>query len=73
MTKDEDVQRVIGAAVDKFGHVDVVVNNAGDVAAGGLEGSSSELFNKMYDINVTSAFRMAKAARPHLIKSKGKV
>ena len=71
VTKDEDVQRIIDTTVSKFHSIDVLVNNAGDYKVGGLETLTSEQFNQEYDLNVTSMFRTAKAARSHLVKSKG--
>src|ERR1700724_2724358 len=42
VTRPEDAQAAVGAAMEKFGHIDVLVNNAGNFYAGFFEELSSE-------------------------------
>ena len=71
VTKDADIKAIVESTVEQFGGIDVVVNNAGSLWMGGLTDSSPEDLKEAYDLHVVGAFRMAKEARPHLIKSKG--
>ena len=67
--KEEDVQRAVDAAVERFGGVDVVVNNASAISTDATEDLSAKKFDLMMDINVRGTFLLTKAALPHLRKS----
>ena len=66
---EEDVQRAVDAAVERFGGVDVVVNNASAISTERTEDLSAKKFDLMMDINVRGTFLLTKAALPHLRKS----
>lgn len=67
--QEEDVQRAVDAAVERFGGVDVVVNNASAISTDATEDLSAKKFDLMMDINVRGTFLLTKAALPHLRKS----
>lgn len=67
--KEEDVQRAVEAAVDHFGGVDIVINNASAIATEPTEELAAKKFDLMMDINVRGTFLLTKAALPHLRKS----
>ncbi len=67
--KEEDVQRAVDAAVERFGGVDIVVNNASAISTDATEDLSAKKFDLMMDINVRGTFLLTKAALPHLRKS----
>jgi citronellol/citronellal dehydrogenase len=67
--KEEDVQRAVDAAVERFGGIDFVVNNASAIATDPTEQLSAKKFDLMMDINVRGTFLLTKAALPHLRKS----
>jgi citronellol/citronellal dehydrogenase len=67
--KEEDVQRAVDTAVERFGGVDIVVNNASAIATEPTEQLSAKKFDLMVDINVRGAFLLTKASLPHLRKS----
>ena len=64
--KEEDVTRAIDAAVERFGGVDIVVNNASAISTDPTEQLSAKKFDLMMDINVRGTFLLTKAALPHL-------
>lgn len=64
--KEEDVQRAVDAAVERFGGIDIVVNNASAIATEPTEHLSAKKFDLMMDINVRGTFLLTKAALPHL-------
>jgi NAD(P)-dependent dehydrogenase (short-subunit alcohol dehydrogenase family) len=66
---EEDVQSAVDAAVERFGGVDVVVNNASAISTERTEDLSAKKFDLMMDINVRGTFLLTKAALPHLQKS----
>jgi citronellol/citronellal dehydrogenase len=67
--KEEDVQRAVDTAVEHFGGVDIVINNASAIATDPTEELSAKKFDLMMDINVRGTFLLTKAALPHLRKS----
>ncbi len=74
----EDVQcrRLVQAALDRWGRLDALVNNAGTtkfVPHGELEGLSAEDFQRIYATNVVAAFQMCRAAAPELKRSRGAI
>jgi citronellol/citronellal dehydrogenase len=67
--KEEDVQRAVDTAVERFGGVDIVINNASAIATEPTEELSAKKFDLMMDINIRGTFLLTKAALPHLRKS----
>jgi NAD(P)-dependent dehydrogenase (short-subunit alcohol dehydrogenase family) len=67
--KEEDVQRAVDAAVEHFGGIDIVINNASAIATEPTEHLAAKKFDLMMDINVRGTFLLTKAAVPHLRKS----
>jgi NAD(P)-dependent dehydrogenase (short-subunit alcohol dehydrogenase family) len=66
---EDDVQRAVDTAVERFGGVDIVINNASAIATEPTEDLSVKKFDLMMDINVRGTFLLTKAALPHLRKS----
>lgn len=67
--KEEDVQRAVDAAVERFGGVDICVNNASAIAVDATEDLSAKKFDLMQQINIRGTFLLTKACLPHLRKS----
>jgi citronellol/citronellal dehydrogenase len=66
---DEDVQRAVEVGVERFGGVDICVNNASAIAVDPTEELSAKKFDLMMDINIRGTFLLTKACLPHLRKS----
>jgi citronellol/citronellal dehydrogenase len=67
--KEEDVQLAVDIAVEHFGGVDIVINNASAIATEPTEQLAAKKFDLMMDINVRGTFLLTKAALPHLRRS----
>jgi citronellol/citronellal dehydrogenase len=67
--KEEDVQRAVDTAIEHFGGIDIVINNASAIATEPTEELSAKKFDLMMDINIRGTFLLTKAALPHLRKS----
>ena len=65
VTKRADVQRVLDAALARFGHVDVWVNNVGRGITKPVSGLSDEDFDEMMLVNVKSALYGMQTVLPH--------
>jgi len=61
----------VKAAVDRFGGLHVLVNNAGVATEGDIMQTSEDDFAHVMAVNVTGYFHMAKAAMPELVKTRG--
>lgn len=66
---EEQVQNVIDKAVEKFGGIDIVVNNASAINLSSTEKIEAKRYDLMYDINVRGTFFVSKACIPLLQKS----
>lgn len=74
LAKDEDADRVIKETVEKYGKLDVLVNNAGLAIFGCLsDGKAVSAYDEIMRVNVRAVIQLTTLATPHLIKTKGNV
>src|SRR6267142_4170275 len=73
ITAPDAADRIVKAAIDESGALDVLVNAAGVIASGTLDKTTDETWNSMMAVNVTAPFRLMRAAAPHLAARKGTV
>ncbi len=66
---DEDVLGAVAQTVERFGGIDVVVNNASAIDLSKTDDVSMKKYDLMMDINVRGTFLLSKTALPHLRKS----
>jgi 3-oxoacyl-[acyl-carrier protein] reductase len=57
---------LVRTAIDAFGRIDIIVNNAGYTLDAPIHKMSDDWFQKMLDIHVVVPFRVIRAAAPHL-------
>jgi len=68
VTQPDQVAAAIQATTDRFGHIDVLVNNAGIGYFAAVEESEEEEVRKMFDVNVFGTGRMLWAVLPGMRK-----
>jgi NAD(P)-dependent dehydrogenase (short-subunit alcohol dehydrogenase family) len=66
VTSREDVEAAVAATVEKFGRLDVVVNNAGYGLAGAIEEPSDEQIRAQFETNVFGVLNVLRGALPVL-------
>ena len=69
----ETASAAVKAAVERFGALHVLVNNAGVATEGDIMHTSEEDFARVMAVNVAGYFHMAKAAMPELVKTRGSI
>jgi short-subunit dehydrogenase len=60
----DDMQRLASSAVERFGHLDVMICNAGFGIAGAIDEISPEQMRELVDVNYMGTFYAARAALP---------
>ena len=65
--RPEDMERIVGETVDRFGRLDIVVANAGVGAYGPFHELDPEHAEEIIDVNVKGTLYTVRAALPHLI------
>ncbi|MEU4312889.1 NAD(P)-dependent oxidoreductase [Nocardia sp. NPDC024068] len=63
---EDDVQRVVDTALERFGRIDYCVNNASAIATEPTEKLSAKKFDLMQQINLRGTFLLTRACLPHL-------
>jgi NAD(P)-dependent dehydrogenase (short-subunit alcohol dehydrogenase family) len=64
---------IVGAAIDRWGRLDVLVNNAGASARVSFDEVTRSRITDLFDLNVIAPTMLAQAALPHLRRSKGSI
>ncbi len=71
VTSEADWQNAVDTAVNRFGKLDVLVNNAGVGGPGRVEQVTLEEWNRVMDVNATGVFLGTRAAIPALRRAGG--
>ena len=73
LTRGEDVERLFEQVLERFGRLDVLVNNAGRSMRGKLLDTTPEQFRDLMELNLIALARCTTAAVPHLLPHRGHV
>lgn len=72
VTHEPDVREAVDATVRAFGHIDVLVNNAGNLFySGPLHETSDGVWDETMDIFLKGVFRFTRAVIPYMLKQGG--
>ncbi len=66
LTKPGAPDELVAAAIDAWGKIDIIVNNAGYTIDAPIHKMSDDAFQRMLDIHTVVPFRVIRAAAPHL-------
>jgi NADP-dependent 3-hydroxy acid dehydrogenase YdfG len=71
VTDEQAVNAAVGRAVEQFGGLDIVINNAGLMLLGKIVGADTTDWTRMVHTNLLGSMFVAHAALPHLLDRKG--
>lgn len=70
VTDDAPVQRAVDTVLEKCGHIDVLINNAGVAYVGTVEDLTMESWRRQFETNFFGVVRVTQAAIPHMRERK---
>ncbi len=66
---DEEVAAAVELAVERFGGIDIVVNNASALGLTGLQETTMKMYDRMFAINARGSYLVTKLCLPHLLRA----
>jgi len=63
---EDQVRQAVQACVERFGRLDICVNNASAIALSGTEATDMKRFDLMHQVNARGTFLVSRACIPHL-------
>lgn len=73
VSKEEDCKAIVAKAVEVFGGIDVLINNAGISMRAAFEDVDLKVLRQLMDVNFWGAVYCTKYALPYLLKNKGSI
>ncbi len=70
LRKPEDAARMVSEATKRFGHIDVLINNAGTITVGPIENQTLEQFREAMESNFYSGLHCTLAVLPQMLARK---
>jgi NAD(P)-dependent dehydrogenase (short-subunit alcohol dehydrogenase family) len=67
LTRDEDRERLVAVTLERFGVVDVLVNNAGMNQVAGIEDEPIEVWRAAVELNLTACWHLTKLVGPSMV------
>ena len=71
VSREEDVTRMVRESIDRFGKIDILINNAGINIRGAIEELTFEEFRRVQSINVDGMWRVTREVVPHMKRAGG--
>jgi len=69
VTSEDCVNDIVSQVIEKYGRIDVLINNAGGLGGrSSIEEMTSDFYNRVMNLNMTSAFYVTRACVPHMKK-----
>lgn len=71
MTLEDDARGAVEKTVAAFGRIDILINSAGIMEAGGIENCDTAIYRRVIDINLMGTVYTSAAAVPHMLAQGG--
>jgi NADP-dependent 3-hydroxy acid dehydrogenase YdfG len=71
MTVEAEAIKAVEDTVAQLGRIDILINSAGVMQAGGIEGADLDEYRRVFDINVFATVYCCQAAVPHMLRQGG--
>ena len=71
VSKEEDCRELIQHTIDRFGQIDILINNAGISMRANFQEVELDVLHKLMDVNFWGTVYCSKYALPYLLKTKG--
>lgn len=68
MTLEDDARGAVEKTVAAFGRIDILINSAGIMEAGGIENCDTAIYRRVIDINLMGTVYTSAAAVPHMLE-----
>lgn len=68
VSQAETIEAVVALAIEAYGQIDIVFNNAGIMPTGDLQSYAEATWDNVMDVNVKAMFLMCKLVIPHMIR-----
>ncbi|XP_030040494.1 3-oxoacyl-[acyl-carrier-protein] reductase FabG [Manduca sexta] len=72
ITMDEDVQRIVSETINRYGQIDVLINNAGVSSIEGIQ-KEMDAYDHIMATNARGTYHLTNEVIPYLIKTKGNI
>ncbi|MFX1588116.1 MAG: SDR family NAD(P)-dependent oxidoreductase, partial [Promethearchaeota archaeon] len=73
VSKEPEAKKIIDKAIEAFGKIDILFNNAGIVLGGSIDSISTEDWDRTMAVNVRGIYLVSKYAIPYLKKTRGTI
>jgi 3-oxoacyl-[acyl-carrier protein] reductase len=70
VTQSESISSMVHGAMSAYGHIDVLVNNAGIVADAQLKKMTDDQFDRVIDVNLKGTYNCTRAVVDHMLERK---
>lgn len=66
----DDGRRIVESCIQRYDHLDIIVNNAGFVRDKSIGNMTDDLWDSIIQVHLKGAYRVSKAAWPYMVKQK---
>lgn len=73
ITNDPSIEFALDAIINRFGHIDILINNAGITHMSRFVDTDEALFNKIMAVNFTGSINITRLALPYLKETRGQI